>query len=598
VNRETRLTEDSYCRMKRTEVHVAQDRRFTAVCAVVLAVAASYAGAQQQLAVGTAPGQQERGVSFGAPRLQLTLEEAVALALEHNINLEVSRLALARSTFSVLSATGIFDPVLSANGDTSYSSSPSTNQLQGADVAVAKRRTFDLTLGMLLPTGTEAGVSWTNSRLETNSTFYDFNPSYDSSLGLSITQPLLQGFGTDVNRNGIEVARKNSEISRLQFEAVVISTVQQVETAYWDLVYAIDNLKVKEQSLALARDLLDQTRTRVRIGTSAPIDIVQSEATVATREQEIIVAEHAVAEAADVLKGLMGFETMQDWASDVIPVDSLQVDRSPVDLETAVTTALQRRTELKQEEINKVIAEMNMVVAENQVRPQLDLVVGYGYQGVGGTLRQVDQDTGVVTVIPGGWDDALQMVSDLDYDQWSAAVNFRYPLGNNQAKARRVQARYDLRSAEQLVAAQRQAVIQGVRRAVRGLEASAKSIDAAAKARELAERNLDAEQKKFANGMSTNYQVLQIQEDLAAAQAAELQSRVLYRVSKVGYHVATGTLLDTMGVGLRDDASAKKEPHTLWKDVQWMKFGHWADADDDAGVEAEQAAAEPPAAKE
>jgi outer membrane protein len=558
---------------------VARNNQFTTICTVVLVAFAAVAAAQERFTVSETPGQQQRGESFGAPELRLSLEEAVALALDHNINLEVSRLALARIGEGMFAAAGIFDPYLSAAGDTSYSSSPSTNQLQGATVSESRRRNFDLGLGALLPTGTNVDVSWTNARSETNSTFYYLNPSYDSVLGLRLTQPLLRGFGTDVNRNGIEVARKNSEISRLQFEAIVIATVQQVETAYWDLVYAIDNLKVKQQSLSLARDLLDQTSTRVRIGTSAPIDIVQSEATVAAREQDIILAEHLVAESADVLKGLMGFETLQDWNNVLIPVDDLQVDRQAVDLDAAVATAFERRTELKQEEIGRQIAGMNLVVADNQVRPQLDLVLGYGLQGVGGTLTYEDPVTGNPVTVPGGYDDALEMLRDADYDQWSAAVNLRYPLGNNQAKAQRAQARYELRSAEQLVAAQRQTIIQQVRRAVRALESSAKSIDAAAKARELAERNLDAEQKKFANGMSTNYQVLQIQEDLAIAQAAELQSHVAYRRSMVGYNASTGTLLDVMGVGLRSEA-AKEEPHTLWKDVKWLQFGHWADVDD------------------
>ena len=140
-----------------------------------------------------------------------------------------------------------------------------------------------------------------------------------------------------------------------------------------------------------------------------------------------------------------------------------------------------------------------------------------------------------------------------------------------------------------------------MRSAVRGLEASSKSIAAATKARELAERNLDAEQKKFANGMSTNYQVLKIQEDLATAQAAELQSHVAYRRSMVGYNASTGTLLDVMGVGLRS-AEAKEEPHSLWKDAKWLQFGHWADVDDanDDEADAEDAdkAGAPAAAKE
>jgi outer membrane protein len=571
---------------------VARNNSFTLVCTMLLAAAAN-AGDEAKLAVATAPFQQQRGVSFGAPELKLTMEQAVTLALEHNISLEVSRLALARSGQGSSAASGIFDPVLTGTGSSAYSSSPSTNQLQGATVSEVRQGAFDLALSTLLPLGTQTSLAWTNSRTTTNSSFYYLNPNYTSNFGLQIVQPLLQGFGTDVNRNGIEVARKSHDISRLQFEEIVITTVQQVESAYWDLVYARENLKVKQQSLQLARDLLSQTQTRVRIGTSAPIDIVQSEATVAAREQDIIVAAHAVDEAADVLKGLMGFETLDDWSSGVTPVEDLTVTRAQVDLNAAVETALERRPELKQNELLKTIQQMNLVVAENQVRPRLNLSLGYGLAGVGGTLTIQDPNTGVITTVPGGWDDALHMLRDAKYDQWSTALNLSYPLGNNQAKAQRAQARFDLHSAEQQLAAERQSVIQDVRRAVRAIEDSGKSIDASAKARELAERNLDAEQKKFANGMSTNYQVLQIQSDLATAQVAELASRVLYKKSMLGYGVSTGTLLDTVGVTLLEE-TAKKEPHNLWKDVGWMKFGHWISTEEAPAAETQAPAAEKP----
>ncbi len=575
---------------------MARKNSFGMLCTWMLAAVTAVAGAQERFSVATTPGQQQRGVSFGAPELRLTLQEAVTLALEHNINLEVSRLALARSGQGLFAATGIFDPVLTADGSVAASNSPSTNQLQGASVSESRRRTFDLGLAAFLPTGTQTSLSWTNTRTTTNSSFYYLNPNYGSNLGLQVVQPILKGFGTDVNRNGIEVARKSQDISRLQFEQTIIVTVQLVENAYWDLVYSGENLKVKQQSLKLAHDLLEQTRTRVRIGTSAPIDIVQSEATVATREQEIIVAAHAVDEAADVLKGLMGFETLDDWASSVVPVDDLPAARSSVDLKGAIDTALERRTELKQTEIQKAIQTMNVLVAENQIRPQLNLTVGYGLAGVGGTLHLQDPNTGQVVTTPGGWDDALRMLRDAKYDQWSTALSFGYPLGNNQAKAQRAQARFDLHSADQALAAQRQSIIQDVRRAVRAVEDSAKSIDAAAKARELAERNLDAEQKKFANGMSTNYQVLQIQSDLAAAQAAELQSRVAYRKSMLAYNVSTGTLLNALGVELKEETS-RKEPHTLWKDVGWMKFGHWASAEEEPAKAQEPAPAAAPKEK-
>jgi outer membrane protein len=541
--------------------------------AAILACATASAG-EPQISVGSAPGLQARGAHLGAPEMRLSLQDAIALALQHNINLEVSRLGLASAEQSFLASTGIFDPLLKSDLSASYFEAPSTNELVGAQVALQRSRQFDLSLGKLLPTGGSASLGWTNTRTKTNSTFYFLNPSYNSGLTFSLTQPLLQGFGTDVTRARIEVARRSRDISRVQFEEIVISTAQAVENAYWNLVYAIDDLKVKQHSLKLAQDLLDQTRTRVRIGTSAPIDIVQSEAAVAAREVDIINAENAAGNAADLLKNLMGFENPQDWQSEIVPTDALEVTTQTVDLDKSIETALKRRPELQQRRLEEQIGEINVLAARNVLRPQLNAALSYGYSGVGGDQITVDPQTGkVVSTSPGGWDDALSQVIKGNYRQWSAGLTFSYPLGNTQARAELAQQRFSFDSARQNTALTRQAIISDVRNAVRGLDASAKAIVAAVKSRELAERNLDAEQKKFANGMSTNFQVVKIQDDLAIAQAAELQARVFYRQAVAVYRAAVGGLLDSMGIEI-DSGSEPKEPHTGWKDVGWLKFGH------------------------
>jgi outer membrane protein TolC len=214
-------------------------------------------------------------------------------------------------------------------------------------------------------------------------------------------------------------------------------------------------------------------------------------------------------------------------------------------------------------------------VAKNALRPQLNLGLNYGFAGVGGDQLVLDPQTGqVVSTIAGGWSDALSQVFDRTYSQWAAGVTFSYPLGNTGARAQLAQRRFALSSARQNAALTRQAIISDVRNAVRGLDASAKAIVAAVKSRELAERNLDAEQKKFANGMSTNFQVVKIQDDLAIAQAAELQARVLYRQAATVYRAAVGGLLEAMGIAIEDEPQAK-EPHTGWKNVKWLKFSHY-----------------------
>ena len=542
---------------------------------VIVAMSVSAGAAEPTIEVGTKPGQQVRGARLGAPEMRLSLQDAITTALAHNINLEVSRLALASSQQGFLGSTGIFDPVLASALGGSYSESQSTNQLVGAKVAVVRQREFNLSLGGLVPTGANYSVAWTNSRTKTNSSFYFLNPAYNAGLTLSLSQPLLKGFGTDVTRTAIEVARRSRDISAVQFQEIVINTAEAVENAYWNLVYTIDNLKSRQHSLMLAQDLLRETQARVRIGTSAPIDIIQSEAAVAAREVDIIVAENAVGNAGDVLKGLMGFENPGDWQSTIVPTDSLEVTTRDVDLDRSIAEAIEKRPELRVTKLQVEIGEENLLAARNATRPQLDFGLNYGYAGVGGDAAVLDPQTGdVLSINPGGWSDALRQLRNRDYNQWSAVVNFSYPLGNHQAKAQLAQRRFAVATARQNVALQRQAVIEDVRNAVRGLEASAKSIAAAVKSRELAERNLDAEQKKFANGMSTNFQVVKIQDDLTAAQAAELQSRVFYRQAVATYEVAIGSFLDALGISVKG-APAAKEPHTALKDVDWLKFGHW-----------------------
>jgi outer membrane protein TolC len=544
--------------------------------AFVVGLAAAAAWAQPaQYSVSTTPGQQTRGATLGAPELRLTLQDAVALALDHNISLEVSRLGLAVRRESLLGATGLFDPQLEADYQEAASDTPATNALVGARINEVERRNLTLGYGQFLPTGGNFNVGFGALRQETNSAFYFLNPSYDSDFYLGLSQPLLRGFGVDVNRTGIEVARRSGEISRLEFERIVIGTLQAVESAYWNLVYQRENLKVTERSLSLANDLLQQTQTRVRIGTSAPIDIVQSEATVATREQEIIVAQHAVDEAEDLLKRLMGFENPEDWRSRITPLDSLEIVPTSPDLDESIATAFARRLELQQSTLEREITEISYTAADNATLPGLDLLLNYGYTGIN-AIYEANPD-GTYNVVQGDASDSLSMLADRDYAQWSAGINFSYIFGNHDAKARRAQARYDLEIAEQNLALERQTVIEEVRRTVRGLEASAKAIAAAEKARILSERNLDAEQKKFANGMSTNFQVLEIQEDLAIAQAAELRMRVAYRQAAVNYLVAVGSLLESKGVGLADEERAE-EPHTYWRDADWLKYSNYRES--------------------
>jgi len=547
-----------------------QIRRVTlAALAVLLSVAWAAAG---EIEVPVRPQAVAGAPAGGRAPLHLTLERAYELALTRNLDLQLGRYDLARADAGILESAGIFDPKLDAGVSGDYTKSPAATQLAGADITESRTTRFQLGLQQLLPSGTTWSLQTALSRAETNSTFFFLNPRWASDLTLSITQPLLNGFGTLVNRSGLVIARSTRQQTAAQFALDVIATVQRVEDAYWDLVAAREAVRVRERSLELARRLLDETRERVRVGTSAPIDLVQSEAAVAARKQELITARNQAADAEDALKAALGFDRPEEWLRSLELEERLEIEPIHPQLEPSIETALEKRPEIHQQLLAIEQRRLEVDVARNATLPRLDLAGTYGFSGLGGDLKIIDRTTGqVIEVLPGGLDDAVRQLRDLDFPHWTVGVTFSVPLGNNQARARLAQRRWELERAMTQLAALKQRIILEVRRAVRALEDGAASIEAAEAARKLAERNLEAEHTKFANGLSTNYQVLQIQKDLAEAQLTELQARVAYRKALVAYRVAVGTLLEDYGIRLADPGTPEI-PHDFWAGVRWLRL--------------------------
>ena len=267
--------------------------------------------------------------STGGDVLVLNLEAAYEMAMSRNLNLQVGRYSIASADANIHTSSGIFDTNMTfgINGD--WTRSPSTTVLEGSLIPESRNTNFGLGFDGLLPSGTLWDAQIGTRRMETNSTFFFINPSWNTDLSLSITQPLLRGFGTLVNRTGIVVARNNREQTAEAFEVLVVDTLSQVESSYWDLVAARRAVLVAEQSLALAEQLLSETNERVEVGTSAPIDLVQSEAGVATRRQALITARNVASNAEDALKGVLGFDAPQEWLTTVETTETYEFSPSP-----------------------------------------------------------------------------------------------------------------------------------------------------------------------------------------------------------------------------------------------------------------------------
>ena len=503
--------------------------------------------------------------------LDLNLQRAYEIALARNLDLKVGRYDLAIADTGIQSAGGIFDPSFDLGAGTDFRESPSATQLEGAIVNQTRNTRYNLGISGLMPTGGSIGIDFGTQRTATNSQFYFLNPSWGTGFTARLSQPLLRNFGTLVTRSRIVVAQTSRDQAAETLKTQVIATLQQVEQAYWDFAAAKVLVDVKLQSLELAQKLLEETRERIRVGTSAPIDLVQSEASVATRNQDLILARNAQANSEDGLKQVLGFQTPAEWSMKINAAEPYLFEPLDVDLASSIETALIQRPEVVRQQLALEMTDLNVKLARNAVLPSLDLTGSYGFSGTGGTLTFEDPETGEIIKTKGGFDDSLDQIVDFDYPNWGLALALKVPLGNNDAKANLARRRFQHHQTATRLAALQQSIIHDVRVAVRYLYDGAASVEAAEASKVLAERNVEAEQTKFANGLSTNFLVLQIQDDLANAQLSNLQARLNYRKAIVGYRVATGTLLDELGIDIADPG-APDEVHTLWKDVKWMKF--------------------------
>ncbi len=500
-----------------------------AYLAIVAALAVSGLAAAQE-----AVQQPER------PALELSLDSAVERALQNNVDIAVQRFNPELAAQSVRGASGIYDPLFTSTLSSTSSKSQSTNVFAGATELDTTGRLFNFGLAQALPTGGNLNLSFENSRATSNSLYQTYDPQYNSSFDLSLTQPLLRNFKLDNRRYQLRVAKKNRDISEVQFHQTVVNTVANVKDLYYDLIYAIDNLDAQRKSLALAQKLLEENRIKVKVGTMAPLDVVQAESEVASREATVIGAEAQVSQAEDTLKSaIFPKQDAAMWALRVVSTDRPTAEAKPVDAEAAIKTALEKRTDVQAAHKNLEIAEEGVTLYRSQFLPQLDMIASYGTSGTGGRRRIVDAsditNPKIVGYVPGGYGDAFSQTFSRDNPTWTLGVNISVPILNRSAAANRARARL---SRDQAVAQIRSLELQvaaEVRAAARNVETGFKQVDSTRAARVLAEKSLDAEEKKFAAGMSTNYLVTQKQRDLALAEVTELQAIASYRKSLIAF---------------------------------------------------------------
>jgi outer membrane protein TolC len=499
----------------------------------------------------------------GGPVRELTIEEAVRLALEQNLDVQVERLNPRIQDENVAFARSSFLPALSSNLAYNNSDSPPDSFLSGSsggDILKADSvQTIALVRQQLPWGGGNYAFGWDATRATSNSIFTNFNPRLSSNLQFSFVQPLLRNFDTDTPRTQLLISRRNRDISDVTLRGRIVQTVRDVKNAYWNLKYALANLQAHQQSLDLAQQTLKDNRTRVRVGTMAPIDIVEAEAEVARNEEAVILAGADIQRSEDALRALVFDPDSPDfWEMQITPVDTPLVEAVPIDVGAAVRAALDKRTDLQNARQGLVNVADNLRLYRNQVLPQVNLQLDYRTTGLGGT--QFERGDGfpgpVIGEVTRGFTNVLGDVFRSNFPTWTFGVVVSYPVGRSNAEAslartelEQTQAQLQIRNIELQVARE-------VRETARQVTTNVRRIDATRAARVLSERRLEAEQKKFSVGMSTSFLVFQAQRDLAAARANELSAILDYNKALADFEAVQETALSGQGGGLGTSSAA------------------------------------------
>jgi outer membrane protein TolC len=471
-----------------------------------------------------------------ASGLAITLEEVERRALDRNPAIAEARLATDAADYAVAESRTVYTPDLSIGMTQRSQTNPSTSQLAGGQSQVTSNATnYSTGIAQQLPWfGARYTVDFNSNRSATSNVFATFNPSYTSGVAATLTQPLLQGLTFDSARAQIQIADNNRSIADVQVRQEAATMLHSVRRAYWELVYSVDALETAKRSEALARRNLAENQLRVELGTLAPIDVVQSEAEIASRHQATVLAEGAWRNAQVNLKELIVRDTSDPlWTATLLPVERPAQEHAALDLTAAIANATANRTDLEVARKQQESSDVSLKLANEQRKPAVDFVLNYGASGVGGTqILRGDALGGSATgSIPGSYFDALSSLAGMNFPTWSVGLNVTMPIGKKAADAAHARGVVERRQADLRLESLQLRVAADVTRSSQAVRNAEEVVAAAATARQLAERRLQAETARRDAGLATTFLVLQAQRDLATAETAELRARLDYRTA-------------------------------------------------------------------
>jgi outer membrane protein len=540
--------------------------------------------------------ESERG-SYGrlgenvAPR-QITLEESIALALENNTGLRIRKLSPIAATARVRAAYAKFDPEFFGEANKNRQNSPvqTISPFTNADPLndINDQSIFSDVVNWnagvrkTIFSNGRLGAEWLNAKQASNPTVVNLvNPDYVTALNLTLNQPLLRDFGWRFAYLVVDVAQINEDRTYFDYAANVAGLIENVERAYWGYVLAIENVQVQEKGLDLAKELLRQNEGRFKVGSLPRTSVLESEAEVARRESDLVLARARQRIARDLLRALVN--ATQDDTDTLImiePADAPKVKETEFDLEESLKVGYRQRPELLAARSALDGRKLERKIAENRLLPRLDLTARIGLNGLGGTDAGLVGPTptvgpGLPTPTPGafnfapnpqvlgGYGRSLELLTDGRYYQYLVGAQVTIPLDNATAKAEYAQAKIDTESARLSLRQTEEDVTTQITQAVNDLKALLKAVEATRVARELAEENVKNQQARYEVGLATTKDLIDFTERLTRAEQAQIEALTSYNIRLAQWRQAEGTLLESHNVHL-ERSNAETKPWWAW----------------------------------
>lgn len=479
------------------------------------------------------PSNERIGVN-SADTLSLTLEMAIEMALRNNNDIDSSRNDSQITDLRLDGARGVYDPLITSDNYYERATTPTASAIGGAvNGAVTQTRFFNSAgvSGFTPAAGGSYSVLFNSSRTTTSNTNSFLNPQYPSSMTFNYTQPLMRDRKFDGNRRSIEIAKRNRSISDAQLRIKAIDVISGVESAYWDLTFALRNLQVQTDTLKQAKEQLESNKRLVAKGVLAPIEIVAANAQISTFEQTVFLAQENVTRAENSLKTLLlPDRASPEWVRPLTPVTPVSRRSPDVTLDVAVQQAMKNRPEVDQWAVTEEINKIDERYFRDQKKPQIDLYGIYTTAGLAGTETPaaISPTTGLSRVpsnLVGGYFNSLGNLLQQDYPTFRVGVSISLPWGNRTAKANLGQNRVEAEQIRNLRAQAEQRIEAEVRNALQALRSADARLLSATAARIASEELYASEQRQFRSGTTTFYLVLQRQTDLLGARGRELQAQ-------------------------------------------------------------------------